>query len=267
MRKYKLYIDESGGEHRTHQSQYYVLVGCIIESSAQQELANQANQIKYRYWKRTNVPIHSAPLDQCIDDFEIFKGHPDKKAEFTTDIINLINATPIRISCCLVDKTKVYGGKAPWKRETIIIKTATSVVMDFLRFIYGQTYDSSGVVIYEASSFNKDSEYLKVFTKMLTPGWEKKNQEFFKIREHLTSVTFATKLNRDIETEIADLMGYAATRKYLSDTGQKPIPKDSYEDKIVRALQAKLLAPATRIKQSGKNEYTQKLAGFRTLPD
>ncbi|HMH31184.1 MAG TPA: DUF3800 domain-containing protein [Methylomirabilota bacterium] len=266
MKRYKLFIDESGREHQSHQSKYYILIGCIIEAAAQHELEVRSNQIKYRYWKRTDIVFHSREIDRNAGDFAIFAGNEKLKKEFMSDLVHLINSAPIKVTCCVVDKDKVY--KVPWKHTTIIHKTADSVVLDFLRLIYSKTSAVTGVIVHEASGYEKDTEYLKAFNKVVTPAWTRKHPEFPNIRERLTSITFATKLNHDIECEIADLLSYAALRKYKANHGIETVDAGSYEEKLIAALDRKLLlpVPTPKTKKSGKYDYLNKVVGFHELP-
>lgn len=265
MKKFKLYIDESGREHLSHASTHYVLIGCLIEKGAQQELEIRANQIKYRYWKRTDVVFHSKEIAFNQNEFSIFANDSSLRKEFISDLLNLMHVAPIKVTCCIVDKAKVYGYKVPWKHTTIIEKTTNTIVLDFLRYIY--SWRSTGIIIYEASGFEKDAEYLKAFNKVLTPAWITKHPEFQNIREHLTSITFATKLNHDIECEFADLLSYAALRKYQDEAGIKAIIPKSYEDRLVKILETKLLQPSPSLRQSKrKYDYMSEVVGYCKLP-
>jgi len=266
MRKYKMFVDESGREFESHYSKYYILLGCIIEESLQNELEILAGQIKYRYFKDINIVFHSRDIAENKKTYSIFGPNKKLKQEFLNELINFVYKSHIKITCAIVDKERAF--KIGWKPEVIVEKTTDSILRDFLNFIYSyKKSNNSGVIIYEASGFNKDSGYLKAFNKVLTPGFEGKNPEFWDIRNHLTSVSFATKLNKDIETELSDLLTYAAYKKYLLDNELIEIPRTSYEFKIIRALESKLLTPQPTLRlPKGGYDYMSKVVGYNILP-
>lgn len=265
MSKYKMFIDELGVPHKNHKSDHYILMGCIIEKDKQADLEIKANLIKYRYWKSTDVVFHSREMGLSVDGFAIFKDDDKKKAEFQKDLISFLSNAPIRITSCVVDKKRVYGYPVPWTQTTIIKKTSDTLILDFLRHLYIK--NSSGIIIFESSGFDKDGEYLKSFNKVLTPGWVNKNPQFANIREHLTSITFATKLNHDIECEIADLMSYAALCKYQQQEGIKTFASKSYENKMIEVLNKKMLGNEKVISSKAKKQkYSTEITGFRVLP-
>lgn len=261
-----MFIDESGREHQSHYSKYYILLGCIIEASEQQRLEARADQIKYRYFKDTGVVFHAKDIANSSGDFRIFATNEKLKKEFLNELVQLIHGSPLKVTCCVVNKEKAY--QAGWKHTVIIQKTADSILRDFLNFVYSYRKSrNQGVIVYEASGYEKDAEYLKAFNKVLTPGFEQKNPEFTDIRDHLTSVTFATKLNKDIECELADFLSYAAYKKYQADHNLIELKKGSHEHKMVRALESKLLKPEPSLRQPvGKFDYMSKAVGFNELP-
>lgn len=261
MNKYKLYIDETGREHKQHQSEYYILMGCIIDAAKQLELEQRANQIKYRYFKKTSVVFHSREIARNDGEFAVFNGNPAAKQEFYDDLLRMLSSAPIRVTCCVVDKAAVYGLKKPWKTVTIIEKTLDTIVLDYLNYIYAKK-PSRGVIVFEASGYEKDSEYLKSFNKVLTPAWAASRPEFANVRERLTSVTFATKLNHDIESQIADLLCYGALCKYKQKHKLAKYDKTSYEHKITDILNFKLLTPSP----TAKGKYLSSLVGFCEIP-
>lgn len=261
-----MFIDESGKEHQSHYSKYYILLGCIIEADEQQKLSIRADQIKYRYFKNTNVVLHGKDIANNSNEFVVFSSNDKLKDEFLTEITQLIHSSPIKVTCCIVDKKRAYS--IGWKHTAIIQNTADAILRDFLNFVYSYRQSrNQGIIIYEASGFEKDAEYLKAFNKVLTPGFEQRNPEFSDIRDHLTSVTFATKLNKDIECELADFLSYAAYKKYQLDHNQLQITKKSHDFKMIKTLEAKLLKQEPSLRQPlGTFDYMSNVVGFHELP-
>lgn len=85
------------------------------------------------------------------------------------------------------------------------------------------------------------------------------------IKEILTSISFVTKHNYDIEEQISDIFAYAACCKYMQDCGQKKFSKDSYESKIIKILELKLFQMPTLAK-SIKRDLFDRIEPFCILP-
>jgi hypothetical protein len=79
------------------------------------------------------------------------------------------------------------------------------------------------------------------------------------IKEMLTSISFVTKNNYDIEEQIADLLAYAGKFRYH---GAKP---GEYEAMLLKILKKKMASEA-RIEKILKPKYVKHLNNFEVLP-
>src|SRR5882672_12087144 len=121
---YKLYVDELGMSHPTsfEKSPYYILLGCVIDEHYQQELENHANNIKFKYWGRTDIIFHSADIARNAKEFAIFANDESKKEEFCKDLLNLLQTAPVTITAAVIDKKKAHGSF--WAEKTVIKRSA-----------------------------------------------------------------------------------------------------------------------------------------------
>lgn len=262
MKQYKLFIDESGHPHRNHASSHFTLVGIIIADGSQQELKIKADQIRFKYWDKTNVVFHSEEIGRRVGDYALFGSKPDLAKKFEKQLFQFLGTAPIYIVASVVDKNHAY--KIGWKEETIISRASESLVLDFLAFLYGQ--GATGKVVYETSGSTRDSLYLKAFHRYLDPNWESKYPDYANVREHLTSITFASKLNHDTEMQLADLFSYAAVCTYRTKNKIAKYGQDSYEQKLINTLQKKLLKTPAGIINKSKQKYYSQINGFSSYP-
>jgi hypothetical protein len=264
MKKYKLYVDESGtsypGSHK--QSPYYILLGCIIDSIHQGDLKIYADQIKFKYWGRTDIVFHSAEIARNSGDFSIFRGKPDLKTEFLKDLFTFLQAAKVTLTLCLVDKELAHSRR--WSEKTVVQRTARSVMGSFLAKITANT-PSNGKMVFEVSNGFKDEEYLAAFNYYLSPNFLRVDPDFRDVRGCLTSINFVTKQNHDIETQLSDLLAYAAKCKYLSDKSTQTYAVGSYEDKLIKVLETKLIRTPSSIGREKKKFYN-KINSFDILP-
>ena len=253
MKQYKLFIDESGKPHPNHPSKYFIQIGCLVENSRQNELKILLDQIKFKYWGNTAVVFHSEAIGKGVGQFTILKN-PEIRKKFEKDLFKFLNAAPFQLIVRLSDKHTMIG----WKPETILSRSTEGVFTDFIALLFARG-DSRGRIVFEASSFDQDKVYLQSFTKFLYPSWESKNPEFSNVREKLTSVTFATKLNHDSEIQLADLFAYAAICKLKKSSLQ------GYEKLLVEIFDRKLVKAPPNVSDANKKKYYEKLKGYEII--
>lgn len=263
MKQYKLFIDETGHPHKNHHSTHFALVGIVIENGHQQELQVKADQLRFKYWNKTNVVFHSEDIGRRAGEYSMFSKDEALAKQFEKQLLNFLYSCPIHVTAAIVDKASAYS--VGWKEETIITNASESLVMDLLAFLYGQG-SAQGRIVYETSGSIRDSLYLKAFHRYLDPGWEQKHADYSKVREHITSITFASKLNHDTEMQLADLFSYAAICKHLQMKGIKTFPPDSYEQKLITVLDKKLLATPPNVANRLKKKYYSHINGLVIHP-
>jgi hypothetical protein len=257
---YKLYIDELGMSHpgSFEKSPYYILLGCVIDEHNQRELENYANNIKFKYWGRTDIIFHSADMARDAKEYSIFAGDNGKKEEFCDDLLRMLQAAPVTITAAVIDKKKAHGSF--WTEKTVIKRSAEIVLLNFLAYIYTKM-PCRGKVIIEASSIDRDAQYLAAFNHLLSPSLHNKHQIFSNVRDHLTSINFVTKQNHDIESQVADLLAFGIRCKQDATV----YPKDSYEARIVRIAESKLMKMAPTMGQD-KKKFFNLIQSMQIMP-
>jgi hypothetical protein len=257
---FKLYIDELGMSHPKSYavSPYYILLGCVIDERYQTELEQHANHIKFKYWGKTDVIFHSADMARNSKEFSIFAGKDTLKQEFYKDLLDMLRTAPVQITAAIIDKEKAY--RSHWAEQTVIKRSADIVLLNFLAFIYSKM-PCGGKVVIEASSFDRDTQYLAAFNNLLSPSFKQKYKLFNGVRDHLTSINFVTKQNHDIESQVADLMAYG-----IRLAQEKIAPtKGTYDSAIVQIANAKLIKmPSTM--GVGKRQYFKLIDSAKVVP-
>jgi len=262
-RVFKLFIDESGQHEKSHYSSYFSFVGVIVEQARQEEIKSELDHIKFKYWNRTNIVLHSEEIARNSGDFALFAGNPELKASFLDDIYEYLRKSPYVLTTCSVDKRKVYGLR--WKEDTVLVKATDAVFADFINYVYTKL-PAIGKIIFEASSPVKDNKYMERFSYFASNNIVRKYPHFVDIRDKLTSITFATKLNHDAETQIADLFGHAATCKMLQTEGVQSYDKNSYEAKMIKILNSKTIKIPNNTTKPEKQAMFEALNGYKILP-
>ena len=265
MNTYKLYVDELGTSHPGTASvqPYYILMGCVIDERYQAQLKIHADQIKFKYWGRTDIVFHSADMARNEKDYAIFTGKPTLKQEFLVDLIKFLSGAKVVFTVCVIDKMAIVG--KGWQETKIVEYTAKSIMGSFLAKVKSME-PSNGKMIFEISNGFKDRIYLETFNYLISPDFSHQDADydFRDVRQTLTSINFVTKQNHDIETQISDILSYAAKCKVLSDIGSKTYVNGSYEADIIAVLENKLMKIPVST-GAAKRVYLNKINSFEVV--
>jgi len=232
---YKLFIDESGTANpKDLSSDIYILSGCSINKSECQKIKVFADQIKFKYWGKTDVVFHSNEIGRQEGDFSILKDEKIYK-NFLEDLSNFLSYSNFKMFFIIVDKKKAR--EAGWDDKKVYKDTTLFLVRNFLLILL--TSDSKGEIIIESASAEKDIFLLQALGYFWGAGIEALNIKHETVKNTVSSVSFVTKQNNDIEEQIADLFGYAAKLKYFQKQKIK-FKSDPYEEIVLKAINKKI---------------------------
>ncbi|MFZ1987446.1 MAG: DUF3800 domain-containing protein [Minisyncoccia bacterium] len=231
----KLYIDESGIPDPDSSDRYYTLCGICVNSYQANTLKIKADQIKFKFWGHTKVVFHSREIGLKNNVFSILQD-PRTEGSFLADIFNYLNTNGYKIILISVDKQAAKA--AGWSAKKIEDNTTDMMIETFLRILKSKS-DMHGQIILESSGA-KDIRFYKRYTSYLSQGFPKQNLSHIDVKNLVTSVSFVSKKNHDIETQIADIYAYPANRRCAHDDNHQEMISGSYEHKICQLLPAKL---------------------------
>lgn len=255
----ELFIDELGVPTK---DPLYIVTAASIKEINKEKVRILADQIKFKYWGTTDVVFHSREIGLNLDSFSIFKSDHLKKEEFLKDLKIFLKKCPVIILSSVVDNVsaRTHG----WIQKSKFIKETSRILFaDFAMITYCKSR-TKGKIIIELDEAKEES-YFKSFRSLLGGGIKGTPIKSADIRGIFTSISFVTKKNNDIETQLVDLFSYAVKCKYLRDIQSKNFVKDSYEDKIIGILEDKLfkVPPKASLK---KKRILNKVKSFAVLP-
>lgn len=261
-KEFKLFIDETGSSFpSTNVGLPYVLLGCVIAQEYRMDLKNHADQIKFKYWGRTDIVFHSNEIGKNIGEFSIFANNQPLRDEFIKDLLNFLRRSPVLVNAVIVNKEAI---SSTWKESTIVSKTAKALFYNFIALLFTKD-KANGRVVIESATSSKDKEYLNAFAFFLSPNCPMLDQDFSQVRDVVTSISFVTKQNHDVEEQVADLFSYAARCKYLKENKGASIISGSYEDKLLSIFETKLFRAPTNAGPD-KMRFYQKINPFAIIP-
>ena len=84
MNEYHLYIDELGTPDPSDGlSEVYILCGCAIPEFKREILKNKADQIKFKYWDKTDFAFHSRELEETKVSIKYLKKIIENEKPFS----------------------------------------------------------------------------------------------------------------------------------------------------------------------------------------
>jgi hypothetical protein len=232
---YKLYIDESGVSELTHHDKNYTLCGIIAQPYQSQALKIKADQIKFKYWNKTDIVFHSIDIGRTRGIFSLLNDVGIKRS-FLKDLICFLNDGNYKIIVVSINKERARANN--WDSSKIQNVAFDNMIEFFIEFLSNKGF--KGQISMESSG-GKDSNFHRRYISYLSHGLPRLSILGPDIRELLTSISFVSKKNQDIETQLADLFAYPATRKFLHIEELQPLIVGSYEEKITNILDIKVV--------------------------
>lgn len=259
MRTLCLFIDESGDANpKVAHSEVYILAGCMTDDYGRDRLKIEADQIKFKFWSRTNIIFHSREVGRKEGDFKVLKDQRIYN-EFKKDLFNFLNKNSYQMLFVLTDKKKALTKN--WNDRKVFEETASIMVRNFILSLIAQGNVRGRLVIESATSL-KDFYFHKAASYFLSHGMPELNITFNQVQEVLTEISFVTKKNHDIEEQISDLLAYAAKLKFL---GRKQTAMNEYEKRVVKTMSVKMfkMDPNTGAR---KKKYYSEIDSFKVVP-
>ncbi|MCK5027591.1 MAG: DUF3800 domain-containing protein [Candidatus Pacebacteria bacterium] len=260
LENYKLFIDELGvASPKDTQSEVYIISACSVNDKERLNMKIKADQIKFKYWGKTDIVFHSREIGRKMGDFSLFK---DKKIfkEFISDLENFISDSDFKMFFVVLDKTKAR--KLNWNDIKIYKETSNLILKNFLLAMISQ--DSKANIVIESSTSEKDFYFHKANNFFLAGGVNEVGVNYKKVQDTITSIAFVTKNNFDIEEQIADIFAYAVKCKYLLQT-KKKVKIGDYE-KVILDLLKKKIYKKPRKASVKKKKYLDKIEPIKILP-
>lgn len=259
MKNICFFIDESGsGNPKTGGLKCYIACGCLILDYKRDELKIKADQIKFKYWGRTNIVFHSKEIGRKEGDFKILR---DRKlaGNFYSDLFNFLSTANIQLLVAMVDHSKAQ--KNNWNSQKVYKETADILIKNFILSLLAGG-DIKGKLIIESATAEKDFIYHKIAGYYLSNGIKNLGISYKDIQNILTEISFVTKKNHDIEEQIADLLAYASKLKFMK---KKPSEMNCYQLGITKVMNSKLfrMNPGTGVR---KKKYYEQIDSFKVVP-
>lgn len=252
---YKLFTDESGKnllKHVDPANPFYCVSGALIHDTSALFLQRRADQIKFKYWGRTDITFHAVDLRHRKNDFAIFQKNPSLLNNFCEDFLTLVRDSNFKVLWVCVDKQDYISKNPPianallndYRKDILVYqRNLNEKVFAELWQIYlcylSTKANSTGTIVVEASDKTQDVDILNSYNKIMSSGVSNLNLKVQDVRNKLTSISFVTKQNWDPGTELADFASYFLTLDHRVNKGLKSNGITAFDTDLIAILKSK----------------------------
>ncbi|MFH0854721.1 MAG: hypothetical protein V1891_04485 [bacterium] len=225
MRRYLLYLDESGSGNLASDLQNLIITGVIVEDNADSEISGYFNYLKKIYKIPEGTSFHSYDLFEN-NKSEFFMS-TQKAKKLVDSLIEFIKIIPIKLSIHYLDKKKLrnflgmsdnkkeyFSGSEEAKRWKDIPYEilASKIFFWFSKYVNSVNRTARGAVVAE-SRRQADHALLRAYLRCKTSSQHnsmnlRKCSE--KMQKQISSIRFEEKTGFWPGLEIADLFSYVA---------------------------------------------------------
>lgn len=228
--RYLLFLDETGDHGLSHIDDnfpLFLLCGCLIREDKLNELESAINEFKIKYFKTTDVILHSREIRRHEGSFQILFDI-DLKGRFYKDWNNLVSSATFIIIGSGVNKIKhikKYGRAA---------NNPYAISLSFLmeRLIFCLDSIDKGAIInikVEKRGHKEDGLLLAHYNSIIDKGTYYVSKD--RLQKAIAGLKFHSKRDNIIGLQLSDLCAYPLAR-YLLYPKVPYIPFDVIKEKI-----------------------------------
>lgn len=258
MKLVNLFIDESGSANpKILKSGLYIICGCMVSNQSREKLKIASDQMKFKFWDRTNIVFHSREIWRKEGDFSILKD-PHINKQFCKHLFSFLANGGYQIFATVVSHSEAV--KRNWNSKKVYKETSNIIVKDFVLSLLAS--EAKGRLVIESATSEKDFNFHKAAGYYLSNGVKEADISSSQVQNALTEISFVSKKNFDIEEQIADLLAYGAKLRFLK---KKKSELNEYDNRILTVFNQKLfkIHPNT---SGRKKKFYSRIESFKILP-
>lgn len=251
---YELFVDESGKNDLVtvdRQFPFFCVAGTLVHDNAKDFIRRRAEQIKFKYWNDTSINFHAYDLRGLREDFLIFKNKPDLLADFNKDFLLFLEKSSFKILFVCKDKIKYVKSNPPvaFALKNKFKKDIRKFEANLNEHLFEELWkrylcylikkNGRGTVIVEASDRTQDTDILWAYNKLMSNGVSGMSLSNIDVREKLTSISFVTKNNLDIEAQLADFASYYLNLAERESAGLLSKAISDFDKEVIKIMKAK----------------------------
>lgn len=246
---YTFFLDESGKEGLAKvdpNSPHFVMGGIIVKDGFRNWMRHVSEFVKIKYWNDKERVFHASSKNDLSDD---------EGANFTNDMVHFMGGIEFHAATNIVNKSEYIKSvpglakaikKAPneakfrqimyGQQKKVVITSASTLLSMFIYFL--KERGEGGTVVVEATGSEQDRFIFDAYNQFLHSGHPGLELSIIETRKILTSISFVTKLNQDIEMQIADMLVNYSNLEARQKDGILTTP-DNHKETLLKLFHAK----------------------------
>jgi len=251
-----IFIDESGmANPNTYKaSPYFSLCGVVLNEELRDKIKKAFEKLKIKHFKK-NLILHSSEIRKLLKT-------EDKIKNFAVDLNKLLRNFSFFLLYVIVDNEKAR--RYSWNSKASYKRVYREIVGNLIKFLIAK--NATGKIYSEASNVLQDLSLYQSFFHFIANGIPDLSIKTEDIKKHLTSVSFVTKANDDIEEQIADLLAPMGRIKIeIQNNIRNEKDLDSIE-KILYGITNKYLFTGDKAKKQEKIKLYKSINSFALIP-
>lgn len=222
MKKYYLYIDESGDHGLVNLDMnfpVFLLCGVLIEEENYKLIRSEINTVKKNFWGNKEVIFHSRDIRKCDKEFQILFDI-DLKGRFYSQINAIIQNSKYRIIASAINKEKYI--KTYGKLSNDVYELALSFIIERAVFCLDEKKDEEkqlGIII-EKRGRKEDKKLGEHFQRLMARGTSYVSAQ--RLADLNTSIYFKDKKENINGLQLSDLVAYPIARFVIEPQRANP---------------------------------------------
>ena len=222
MKKYYLYIDESGDHGLVNLDMnfpVFLLCGVLVEEENYKLIRTELNTVKKNFWGNKEVIFHSRDIRKCDKEFQILFDI-DLKGKFYSLINAIIQNSKYRIIASAINKEKYI--KTYGKLSNDVYELALSFIIERAVFCLDEKKDEEKQleIIIEKRGRKEDKKLDEHFQRLMARGTSYVSAQ--RLADLNTSIYFKDKKENINGLQLSDLVGYPIARFVIEPERANP---------------------------------------------
>lgn len=222
MKKYYLYIDESGDHGLVNLDMnfpVFLLCGVLVDEENYKLIRSEINTVKKNFWGNKEVIFHSRDIRKCDKEFQILFDI-DLKGKFYSQINAIIQNSKYRIIASAINKEKYI--KTYGKLSNDVYELALSFIIERAVFCLDEKKDEEKQleIIIEKRGRKEDKKLDEHFQRLMARGTSYVSAQ--RLADLNTSIYFKDKKENINGLQLSDLVAYPIARFVIEPERANP---------------------------------------------
>lgn len=213
-----LALDETGKASFNHPSRNFILSGFILPEKLKPKLNSSIRKLKKKYFDDEEIMFHCRDMLRKKGPFSSLRENSIKELNFWSEFIVILNARFLSLAFVIADKDKAR--KIGWNDIAILRRSYNKMLEEFTK---KHLTKNNGKIVVESDPY-QDKYLIEAHNRIQSLGVPSEGITGSDYRNKITSLSLVSKLNLDVDVQMADTLAIMADMVYKMKIGIKKKP-------------------------------------------